>query len=168
MLQMTGFLWHARGLVLLASETESQWQHLQTNAQRNHDVVAHNRSACVGVCGRKRGKRTKTERGMRRNTEHACMHVWGGAEMPPELQLTQTQKTVATRQTCGAWIQLWHNFTGFSASILPKYRPLARSQKGNQNSIISAQNNTSKIPVRALCTRPTRRTICLSAGQLFI
>lgn len=136
--------------------------------QRSREAVVYNRSVCGGVCGRRRQEQTKTERGVRRNTEYVCMHAWGGAGIPPEPQLTQTQKNIAAWQTCRAWIQLWHNFTGFSASILPKYRPLARSQKGNWNSIISAQNNTSEVPVRALCTRPMRHAICLSAGWLFI
>lgn len=66
-----------------------------------------------------------------------CMRVWGGAEIPPEPQLTPTQKnSIAAWQAHRAWIQRWHIFTGFSTSILPKYRPLARSQEGNWNSII--------------------------------
>lgn len=54
----------------------------------------------------------------------------------------------------------WHGFTGFGARIPPEYRPLARSQEGIWDSIISAQNNTS----RGTCQRSphrNRRTVSL-------
>lgn len=95
---------------------------------------------------------TQTERDVKRNRErlNVCMRE-KGAGIPPEPQLNQAQKNIAARQTCGAWLQLWHNSSGFSTSILPKYRPLARCQKGSCNSIISAQKNTSKIYLSVLC-----------------
>lgn len=75
-------------------------------------------------------------RGRRRWEERACMHVRGGAEIPPEPQLTQTQKNIAAWQIYKALIQLWHDFIGFSVSILPEYRPLARSQEGRKTAIL--------------------------------
>lgn len=44
--------------------------------------------------------------------------------MPPEPQLTQTQKNTDAWQIYKALIQLWHHFTGFSINCLLEYRPL--------------------------------------------
>lgn len=167
MLPMTAFAWHARGLFLLASERRGNNGNTSTLAHRAAVRWLYTTGLRVWEFLVERKHRQREVRG-ETESMYICIHVRGGARIPPEPQLTQTQKNIAARQTCGAWIQLWHNFTGFSASILPEYRPLARSQKENWNSIISAQNNTSEIPVRALCTRPMHHAICLSAGQLFI
>ena len=76
MLPMTAFVWHARGLFLLASERPGlQRQHLHTSAEGSRGDAVYNRSACVGVCGR---EKTQAERGTRRNREHVCTHACAG------------------------------------------------------------------------------------------
>lgn len=149
---MTCFIWHAWGHILLVSEAGWQRQHSQTRACRRREDAAYNRFVSRSLC----------ETGTKRYRHRGCVRVGGGAEIPPEPQLTQTQRNIASRQTCSAWLQLWHNFTGFGTSILPKYRPLARSQRRSWSSVISAQNKAAEIPVRAL--RSDQRTIPLRAG----
>lgn len=102
----------AQGPVLLVSETEKQRKHLRSKSA----MVVYNRSVCVGVCGSSRQEQTKTEKRGNR-------FVWGGAGIPPEPQLTQTQKNISQSSDAALaqfhWFQLKHS---------SKYRPLALSQ----------------------------------------
>lgn len=98
------------------------------------------------------------------------MHVWGGAGIPPEPQLTQTQKNIAAWQTCRAWIQLWHNFTGFSTSILAKIQATgSQSERKLEFYYFRAEQHIQDTCQSfVLCTRPMHHAICLSVGQLLI
>lgn len=136
------------------------------------EMDVYNRSVSVGVCGREKKKRESHEQQKeKKNTQCVCMHVWGGAGIAPEPQLTQTQKNIAAWQT-HTHTQLGVKFgTTSLVSVRAFFQNIGHwlaAQEGIWNSIISTQNNTSQIPVRALCTRPAHRAICLSAGWLFV
>lgn len=103
--------------------------------------------------GRLTGKQRERKKpaGGLKYIDHACMHVWGGAGIPLELQLTQTQKKHSSMANTQSWDSCAGTtslgFVFFSLSLCvhipPKYRPLARSQEGIWDSIISTQSNTS-------------------------
>lgn len=114
-------------------------------------------SVKVRFRGKQRERKKKPVGGVK-YIDHACMHVWGGAGIPLELQLTQTQK----KHSSMANTQSWDSCAGttslgfFScARIPPKYRPLARSQEGIWDSIISAQSNPSS---GTCCQRSVHQT----------
>lgn len=112
---------------------------------------------CVGVAVRMRRTKGRVIQGFKKKKRKHSRHVSGGAGIPPEPQLTQTQK--GTRQHGK---QAERRFSAgitslvSSSSILLKCRPLACSQEEKLNSIFSAQNHipdTCQCPLNRCSTQ---------------